>query len=86
MVKCDERVGALAGFSTASRMQGTIVDGFCRLGASNLYNTSARFRAQSTRRIKAVKWTNTCVERSLVQPLSVPVSLFLLASLRGVVG
>jgi hypothetical protein len=35
---------------------------------SNLYNTSARFRAQSTRRIKAVKWTNTWVERSLVQP------------------
>lgn len=36
-------------------MKGTTVDGFCRLGASNLYNTSARFGAQITRRIKAMK-------------------------------
>jgi hypothetical protein len=36
-------------------MKGTTVDGFCRLGASNLYNTSARFGVQMTRRITAIK-------------------------------
>jgi len=36
-------------------MKGTTVDGFCRLGASHLYNTSTRFGAQITLRIKAMK-------------------------------
>jgi hypothetical protein len=67
-------------------MKGTIVDGFCRLGASNLYNTSARFRAQSTRRIKAVKWDEYLRGTFFGTAVIGPVSLFLVASLRRVVG